>query len=111
MSNLEMGLVPHHQACLSLQKAIQLSEKDLAGTKPYDLAGPPQAPPALTSNAPLHPQAQSDIYPWQQQSAQDDDIMSGIDVLQWFEQDFALNSGAFDETYDAMSLQPAQWQQ
>ncbi len=50
-----------------------------------------------------------DTTQWQHNDA-NDAFMSGIDVLQWYEQDFALNAGTFE--YDGMSLPPAaNWQQ
>ncbi|EXJ62053.1 hypothetical protein A1O7_02486 [Cladophialophora yegresii CBS 114405] len=99
---------PCDDPCYQLLGSAAVSRPDFATGTPF--AAPPtlpiQPPPVA---GPLHPQAQVHPTPWQENDA-DDEFMTGIDVLQWFEQDFALTSGAFD--YDGMGLQPADghWQ-
>lgn len=100
---------PYDHPCLQLGKISEPSMVDMPDTTSY---GPPGSLPdqPASFDGSLLQQPQSDLNQWQQIDA-NDAFMSGIDVLQWFEQDFALNADNFE--YDGMSLQPAptQWQQ
>jgi hypothetical protein len=110
-STMSMRSEPYDHPCLLLEKTHDLTHGNTVGTEISDLSGPlPVQPSPL--DGPLHPQAYKDASQWQHND-QDDEFMTGIDVLQWFEQDFALNAAVFDETYDGMRLQPApaHWQQ
>lgn len=49
------------------------------------------------------PRLLGDVAQWQQNES-GDAFMTGLDVLQWFEQDFALHTAPFE--YDAYNLQP-----
>ena len=99
----------YEHPCLQLGKVSEPSLLGIPDTASYGSPGVlPEQP--VSFSGPLLQQPHSDLNQWQQNAA-DDTFMSGIDVLQWFEQDFALNAGTFD--YDGMSLQPApaHWQQ
>jgi hypothetical protein len=108
-SNFSIGSRgPYDHPCLQLGKIEAVSQPDYQSGAPFvaPLTVPGQAPPVI---GPLHPQAQIDMSQWPQNDASDA-FMTGIDVLQWFEQDIALSSGIFD--YDGMGLQPSDghWQ-
>jgi hypothetical protein len=101
---------PLHQDCHHLlDKKSGLPWLDDATKKPSTVPNDePDQPPLF--NAPLDPLLQMDPSQWHR-NGQDDAFMTGIDVLQWFEQDFALNSGLIE--YDGLNLPPGPttWQQ
>ena len=96
-----------------------LSTTATPSTNPSNTPFPPAPPKGLTSNTsplppralpetylpfalPLDPQLQMDPSQWHRADDQDDAFMTGIDVLQWFEQDFALDAAGLVE-YDGVS--------
>jgi hypothetical protein len=100
----ECGFV---DGCVELERSKEYSESVAVSGKPNPLSGGPSTE-SPSAQGPADVGNYFNPGPWQVNDP-NDAFMGGIDVLQWFEQDFALNSGAFD--YDAMSLQPpnGQW--
>ena len=91
---LQLGRIPDPQPSDAHADTIY-GDPDTLGSQNVAVEAPPHQPGF-------------DATQWQSNDS-NDAFMSGIDVLQWFEQDFALNAGTFE--YDGMSLPPAHWQQ